>query len=217
MVRGLTHQVERFLNVAVLTEPLVLAGFRVASHPDQVEPYHDLLLEHLETVASLLEHQSEGVLAELPGLPFTRFVKRQIEQQGSGEQRQKLRDILARVARVSRGKPGRPREPLEERSDVRLARAVDSIQERIEPDFKKVREQQRASRGRYLDQEPIRTELKEKGHEAFDIDTLLSSRTQTPHAAAVKLAAHYLSMSQRTVAAAVSRGRRLLRRADTSR
>jgi hypothetical protein len=213
MVTGLAHQIGRYLDIAVLTQPLMLHAYQVvaASDPDLLARYQDLLLEGLESVASSLESQSEGVLAELPGLPFARAVKRLVERNGSRARRQRLIKILGRVAR---GKAGRPPALVKERSDVRLVLTVDYMLDGIEPHFKKARERQQAARGRYQSDE-VGKELERTGYSSVDIDILLSSRTA--HAAAVKLTAHYLNMQPRTVASAVSRGRQYLRRTNPSR
>ena len=205
---GLAHQTSRLLDVEVAVLPLELAASRFAGHPNLLREHWDRCLSLLETLASDLKDQSPGLLAELPGFPFTRIVRQQVESRGTDAQKRLLRKILKKV---TQGKRGRPYQPLESSSDTQLLQLVDALIQEIHEDFTCIQERQRESN---FDEDEIRDALRRKGYEHIDITILLQSRTV--RAAAVKLAAHYSpelrpgrpELKPRSVDAAVSRAKR---------
>ena len=207
MLPGLAHQFERLVEVAVSTAPIMWPGPQATGHPEYSHRYCDLLLSVLEDLASRFEDRSSGVLAELPGQPFTRFVKRHVETNGTGQQRHHLQKILRRVAR---GKGGRPPEELDKRSDVRLVRIVDHFRKDLASVFHRLQEHKKQTRrGRNEADESIQAELRQKHYKESDITLISESRNA--HSAACKLVASWLHMKPDNVKAAVSRGRRLIR------
>ena len=204
------RQTERNLNIEVVTAPFVLSRHR-SDDPAYRVKYYDQLLATLAELASLLDDRSTDQIGEVTGLPFTRFVKQQVQRRGTSRQREEFRKILARA---NKGKPGRPFTNPGERRDIYLARFVRHMQEGLAAVISWKRDQKRA--GDYLsDDEHIAAALRATGWDTTEISIVLKSRT--PRAAAVKFVAKLEGGNPRSIGAQASQGERLLARTQPSR
>lgn len=155
----------------------------------------------LKTLSDASPEIAEGLLS----IPSVWATVHRLGRVGSQHERRRIKKILNRLSPLH---PGRPVTEIGERSDVLLTKEVDDAVLRLREGFEVARARRRSG-GFASDREQIAIDLRRLGHDGLEIDAILNA--QTPLGAATRLIAAMHHMHYRTVGAAVSRGRRLLR------